>query len=361
MADDKQVDFVDGVTPVMAQWLDTSQEFQQGAAWNVAPQISGLNVVLSAGTLEKAVGLIIKGKMRYITSSASVSLSSASDGNHGIFAVTTANDDVTTFTLETHPVPTTPTSSTFFREIARVTKSSGSLTQITILAPYVKHASQHMAGGADALPPGSVTAAQIQDGTITKAKLASVLKPSDSAATTDEAVRALGTGTNNAYPGNLGNSLATRATALEGHFTSSVNPYIIQSIGPIPANGGIPGGLVINGGWHNVGGYLYGAPPSPVAGKTWRLRFTVTGQWYGNGNVGNVTVRIASDPVAGTGVVLTGGKSFGSGSEVYAFSSDYTTNSGRTLMQLGYMANQVGGGGGAVLLIHSVVLEGYVV
>jgi len=328
MADDKQIDFVDGVTPVMARWLDTMQEWQQGGAWNLKVQISGMSVVVPAGVLENTVGLIIKGKMRYITSPVSVNLSGLTNGTVSVYAVAQDNDDTPSFYLEAYNNPTTPTA-TYYRKIAEVTKGTSSVTNLVVPSSLI------------------TTTESIQDGAVTAPKINNALKPSAGAATGTEALRALGTGANHAFQGSAG-------VALQNWFSSSTYPVPLYTYGPLTNP------IVINGGWNVDTVFLYGAQgPSPVQGKTWRLRLFVCGHWFGNGNVGNLTIRLASDPVAGTGIVHQAGTSFGSGSEIWTITTSYTTNVDRQLLQFGHLANMAGGGGGAQLHIQGIIIEGY--
>lgn len=168
---DKQTDFVDGVTPVVARWLDTIQEVHQSAGWNLNLAISGESVVISAGSSEDTVSLIINGKMRYVQSPVSTSLSGEADGTYGIFAITTGDDDDTTFTLDHEAGSNTPGGS-WYRKIATVEKSGTTLSNIKFLSPYTKHASQHLPGGNDPLPNDIINETNISNSSITEDKLA---------------------------------------------------------------------------------------------------------------------------------------------------------------------------------------------
>ena len=172
MADDKQTDFVDGVTPVVAAWLDRMQEIQQALAWNFNLGISGTSVVLTAGSLEAVASIIIKGKMRYVTAPLSVNLASQAAGTYGIWANTTSDDSDPTFTLQYVAGTSAPVGITYTRKIATVYWSGSALQDLTLLSPYVKHSFMHRYNGPDALPAGSVGSEQLRTAAVTSGAIA---------------------------------------------------------------------------------------------------------------------------------------------------------------------------------------------
>lgn len=173
----KQVDFVDGTTIVAAEFLDRIQEIQAGLAVNSALAISGTNVVLNAGSGNDVCSMTIDDKFRYIESPQVVSFSgSDSTGSYSIWATTSNTDSNPGFTLTKTAGTTIPVADNY-RRIGSVswTSATSTLSNLVQLAGYSNHGHMHTAG-VDPLPSGSITTAQILDGTITLADLASSLQ-----------------------------------------------------------------------------------------------------------------------------------------------------------------------------------------
>lgn len=203
------------------------------------------------------------------------------------------------------------------------------------------------------LAAGAVDESKISNGAITSTKISNSLKPVHGATSGTESLRALGTLSREAYPGHLGANLAYRLPSLEAYYTDPNNPVPLAHFGPIPD------AIPITGGWTDFGRFIVSTGPSPVRDKTWRTRVTIGGSWFGNGNVGNLTLFIGSNIGSGPWSVS---QSFGSGAQNVSASGGYTaTGAGRNLWLISMLANQAGGGGGAALYVHDILIEGYVV
>lgn len=175
MAASKQIDFETG-TPVTADFLDRIQEIQSGLATNLALTLSSsTTVTLPAASGNGAVSLTIGDKFRYIESPIVVTFSgSDSSGSYGIWATTTSDDSVSSFSVEKVAGSGTPTA-TYSRQIGTVSWSGTALSSLVQAAGYSDHGYMHTLAG-DPLPAGSVSASQIVDGTITLTELASSLQ-----------------------------------------------------------------------------------------------------------------------------------------------------------------------------------------
>lgn len=168
----KQVDFVDGVTVVSADFLDRIQEIQSGLATNMALAISGTSIVLNAGAGNAVASITIGEKFRYVESPQSISFTGSDAANtYGIWATTTATDTNPSFTL-TKVAGTAAPSATYYRLVGTVDwNGSSALSNLVQVAGYDKHGHMHTLAG-DPLPSASVSSAQIVDGTISLGDLA---------------------------------------------------------------------------------------------------------------------------------------------------------------------------------------------
>lgn len=156
MAPLKQTDFANG-TIVEDEFLDRIQEVNAPLAWNMRAQASGTSVLVAGAPEEGIAAIVIEGKMRYNEANATVNMTGKPAGTYGIWAVTTADDNVPTFTLSANtPATTRPVGAAFARRIATVVWSGTAITSIVQIAGYTTHGHMHVAG-ADPLPTGSVT------------------------------------------------------------------------------------------------------------------------------------------------------------------------------------------------------------
>lgn len=172
MADDKQVDFVDGATAVTEQFLDRIQEVNQALAWNLNVTISGTSIVVGAGTLENTSSLVIKGKMRYNNTALTINFSALAVGTYGIWANTVASDATTGYTIQAVLGTGTPAGVTYTRKLATVEWTGAALQNIILLSPYLKHGQMHSSTGGDPLLADSITADQIVNGSIGTSEIA---------------------------------------------------------------------------------------------------------------------------------------------------------------------------------------------
>lgn len=172
----KQVDFVDGVTVVAAEFLDRIQEIQAGLAINMALAISGTSLVLPAGAGNSVSSITIGDKFRYLETAQTLAFTSSdAAGSYGIWAVTSSTDSNPSFSLEKVAGSGTPTAD-YSRRIATVTwDGSSTLSNLVQLAGYDKHGHMHTLTG-DPLPAASISSSQIVDGTIVLADLATSLQ-----------------------------------------------------------------------------------------------------------------------------------------------------------------------------------------
>jgi microcystin-dependent protein len=172
----KQVDFVDGVTVVAAEFLDRIQEIQAGLAINMALSISGTALVLPAGEGNNVSSITIGEKFRYLQTAQTLSFTASdSSGSYGIWAVTSSTDSNPSFSLEKVSGSGTPTAA-FSRRVATVTwDGSSTLSGLVQLAGYDNHGNMHTLAG-DPLPAGSVSSSQIVNSTIVLEDLASSLQ-----------------------------------------------------------------------------------------------------------------------------------------------------------------------------------------
>lgn len=173
----KQVDFVDGVTVVAADFLDRIQEIEAGLAINMALAISGTALVLNAGSGNLVSSITIDEKFRYLETPQNLSFTgSDAAGSYGIFATTTATDSNPSFALEKVAGTGTPSSAAHYRKIATVSwDGSTTLSSLVQIAGYDKHGHMHTLT-TDPLPAASVSSSQIVDGTIVLADLATSLQ-----------------------------------------------------------------------------------------------------------------------------------------------------------------------------------------
>lgn len=173
----KQVDFVDGVTVVAADFLDRIQEIEAGLAINMALAISGTALVLNAGSGNLVSSITIDEKFRYLETPQNLSFTgSDAAGSYGIFATTTATDSNPSFALEKVAGTGTPSSAAHYRKIATVSwNGSTTLSNLVQIAGYDKHGHMHTLT-TDPLPAASVSSSQIVDGTIVLADLATSLQ-----------------------------------------------------------------------------------------------------------------------------------------------------------------------------------------
>lgn len=172
----KQVDFVDGVTVVAADFLDRIQEIQSGLAINMALSISGTSLVLPAGTGNDVSSITIGEKFRYLETPQNLSFSgSDSAGTYGIWATTTATDSNPSFSLAKVAGAGSPVAA-YSRKIATVSwDGSSTLSNLVQLAGYDKHGHMHTLAG-DPLPASSVGSSQIVDNSIVFGDLATALQ-----------------------------------------------------------------------------------------------------------------------------------------------------------------------------------------
>lgn len=172
----KQVDFIDGTTVVSADFLDRIQEIQSGLATNMALAISGTSIVLNAGSGNSVASITIGEKFRYVESPQSIAFSGSDPANtYGIWATTTATDTNPSFTLVKVAGSSAP-SAAYYRLVGTVDwNGSSALSNLVQVAGYDKHGYMHTLSG-DPLPSGSVSSAQIVDGTIVLADLAASLQ-----------------------------------------------------------------------------------------------------------------------------------------------------------------------------------------
>ena len=172
----KQVDFVDGVTVVAADFLDRIQEIQAGLAINMALAISGTSLVLPAGEGNSVSSITIGDKFRYLETAQTLSFTSSdAAGSYGIWAVTSSTDSNPSFSLEKVAGSGTPTAD-YSRRVATVTwDGSSTLSNLVQLAGYDNHGHMHTLAG-DPLPAESISSSQIVDGTIVLTDLASSLQ-----------------------------------------------------------------------------------------------------------------------------------------------------------------------------------------
>lgn len=160
MAPLKQTDFANG-TIVEDEFLDRIQEVNAPLAWNMRAQASGTSVLVAGAPEEGIAAIVIEGKMRYNEANATVNMTGKPAGTYGIWAVTTADDNVPTFTLSANtPATTRPVGAAFARRIATVVWSGTAITSIVQIAGYTTHGHMHVAG-ADPLPNGSVAPAML--------------------------------------------------------------------------------------------------------------------------------------------------------------------------------------------------------
>jgi microcystin-dependent protein len=172
----KQVDFVDGDTIVSAAFLDRIQEIQAGLAINAALSISGTSVVLNAGSGNEVCSMTIDERFRYIESAQTISFSGTdSAGSYSIWATTSNTDSSPGFTIVKTSGVTAPTADNY-RRIGSVSwDGTNTLSNLLQIAGYDKHGYMHTLAG-DPLPVASVSSAQIVDGTIAVADLASAVQ-----------------------------------------------------------------------------------------------------------------------------------------------------------------------------------------
>lgn len=174
MAASKQVDFDTG-TPVTADFLDRIQEIQSGLSTNLSLVLSSsTTVTIPASAGNGVVSLTIGDKFRYIEAPAVVTFSgSDASGSYGIWATTTSDDSVSSFSVVKESGSGSP-SATYYRQIGSVSWDGSALTALSQTAGYADHGYMHTLAG-DPLPAASVSASQIVDGTITLAEIASSL------------------------------------------------------------------------------------------------------------------------------------------------------------------------------------------
>lgn len=253
----KETDFVNGVTVVDESFLDAVQEVLTGLAHNFRLEKQSTTAVrVVAGASNSQASITIMGKMRYTTTTKSLTITGGAN-TYNIYA--TADTLDRDFALEQSSGASAATS---YRKIGEVdwdgsaitdvrnlagpaptddptltgtvtipTPASGSDTKIAATTEWVRdriadvtpatHATTHESGGSDEIdlgsldgqlvsgqvPTGLITSTMIADGTITDTDVASANK--DGSAGT-ASMRTLGTGSTQACAGNDGRLSNTR-------------------------------------------------------------------------------------------------------------------------------------------------------